>query len=141
MKNGSIYQHIRESDNTAKNNASVVHTNIHIPSQNTSNALKNSTQTEESILPWNVFIHDSVKAVVQITAWQSKVNQRSEEMYPTKARTVFNIAWFTVKSNNRLNVQKQYWLLVFWHWQAVWNKHRNTNHVNGFSKTVNTFSS
>lgn len=74
-------------------------------SENAPTANKNSTYGKERVLPWNEFIHDSIEAVVQITARQMKVHQRFEEMYPAEARTVFNIAWFTIKSNNRLNIQ------------------------------------
>lgn len=48
--------------------------------------------TKKKVLPWNEFIHDSIEAVVQITAVQMKVHQRFEQMYPAEARTVFNIA-------------------------------------------------
>lgn len=47
---------------------------------------------KKRVLPWNEFIHDSIEAVVQITAGQMKVHQRFEQVYPAKARTVFNIA-------------------------------------------------
>lgn len=66
---------------------------------------QNSTYGKERVLPWNEFIHDSIEAVVQIAAGQMEVHQRFEQMDPAEARTVFNIAWFTIKSNNRLNIQ------------------------------------
>lgn len=47
---------------------------------------------KERVLPWNEFIHDSIEAVVQVTAGQLKVHQRFEQVYPAEARTVFNIA-------------------------------------------------
>lgn len=59
---------MKESDNLPTISATLAYTNLHIHSQNTFNAIKNSTQAEE-VLPWNEFIHDSIKAVVQITAW------------------------------------------------------------------------
>lgn len=74
-------------------------------SESTSHANKQSIYGKERVLPWNEFIHDSIEAVVQITAGQMKVHQRFEQVYPAKARTVFNIAWFTIKCNNRLNIQ------------------------------------
>lgn len=63
---------MKESDNFAKNSAILAETNMHILSEITFIGKRNR------VLPWNEFIHDSIKGVVQITAWQTKVHQRFE---------------------------------------------------------------
>lgn len=80
---------MKESDDMARNSATLAETSMHIFQRI---LLLPITYGKGRVLPWNEFIHDSIEAVVQITAGQMKVHQRFEQMYPAEARTVFNIA-------------------------------------------------
>lgn len=56
-------------------------------------------------LPRDVFVHDSVEAVVEVTAWKMKGQQWLEQVWPAQLWGEVNVARLTVESDDGLDVR------------------------------------